>query len=44
MTIRVVVVDDHFVTRTGTIAIVQRDPRYEIVGEAEDGARRVPRP
>ncbi len=41
MTIRVVVVDDHFVTRTGTIAIVQRDPRYEIVGEAEDGARAV---
>jgi two-component system nitrate/nitrite response regulator NarL len=39
MTIRVVVVDDHYVTRTGTIAIVQRDPRYEIVGEAEDGAR-----
>jgi len=41
MTIRVVVVDDHYVTRTGTIAIVQRDPRYEIVGEAEDGARAV---
>ncbi len=39
MTIRVVVVDDHFVTRTGTIAILQREPRYEIVGEAEDGAR-----
>lgn len=41
MATRVVVVDDHFVTRAGTIAIVQRDPRFEVVGEAADGAQAV---
>lgn len=37
MKIRVVIVDDHFVTRMGTIAILRRDPRFEVVGEAADG-------
>jgi len=38
MSIRVLVVDDHVVTRVGTIAILARDERLEVVGEAQDGA------
>jgi len=37
VSIRIIVVDDHPVTRTGTIAILQRDERLEVVGEADDG-------
>jgi DNA-binding NarL/FixJ family response regulator len=37
MSIRIVVADDHPVTRTGMITILQRDDTLEVVGEAEDG-------
>lgn len=38
MSARLVVADDHPITRAGTIAIVQRDSELQIVGEAGDGA------
>ena len=34
MTIRIVVADDHPIVRAGTIMILQRDPEFEVVGEA----------
>lgn len=37
MTVRVVVADDHPITRAGTIAILRRDDDVRVVGEAEDG-------
>lgn len=37
MTVRVVVADDHPITRAGTIAILRRDGEVRVVGEAEDG-------
>lgn len=36
--IRVLVVDDHPVVRTGLVALLQTDPGLEVVGEASDGA------
>ncbi len=41
MSIRIVVVDDHPVTRTGTIAVLGRDAGLQVVGEAEDGAEAI---
>lgn len=41
MTIRIVVADDHPVTRLGTIAILSRDAGLEVVGEAADGQEAV---
>ncbi len=41
MSIRIMVVDDHPVTRTGTIAILQRDDSLQVVGEAADGAEAI---
>jgi DNA-binding NarL/FixJ family response regulator len=35
--IRIVVADDHFVVRSGVKAILQNEPGFEVVGEAEDG-------
>jgi DNA-binding NarL/FixJ family response regulator len=37
MSIRVIVADDHPITRAGTVAILQREEDIEVVGEAEDG-------
>lgn len=37
MTIRIVVADDHPVTRVGTIAILTRDAEMTVVGEASTG-------
>jgi DNA-binding NarL/FixJ family response regulator len=39
--IRVLVVDDHPVVRTGLAAVVSLEGDFELVGEAEDGARAV---
>ncbi len=41
MSIRIVVVDAHPVTRTGTIAVLGRDAGLQVVGEAEDGAEAI---
>ncbi len=41
MTTRVIVVDDHYVTRAGTIAILERDARFEVAGQAADGEEAV---
>jgi PAS domain S-box-containing protein len=35
--IRIMVVDDHELTRAGLVAIVGRDPQLEVVGEASNG-------
>jgi len=35
--IRVFIVDDHFLVRTGIISLLRDDPEIEIVGEAENG-------
>lgn len=37
MAIRVIVVDDHPVTRVGTVAILARDAELSVIGEASDG-------
>ncbi len=36
--VRVLVVDDHPVVRTGLVALLQTDPGLQVVGEAADGA------
>src|ERR1035437_9269553 len=35
--IRILIVDDHALVRVGMRAILEREPDFEIVGEAEDG-------
>lgn len=35
--VNVLVADDHPVTRTGTVAILQRDPALRVIAEAQDG-------
>lgn len=35
--IKVVVADDHAIVRTGLVALLDTDPRIEVIGEAEDG-------
>ena len=37
--IRILVVDDHYVVRVGVVAILNLNPQFVVVGEAEDGAR-----
>ena len=37
--IRVLVVDDHPVVRTGLGAVISLEPDFELVGEAQDGAQ-----
>jgi DNA-binding NarL/FixJ family response regulator len=37
MAIRVFIADDHPMTRAGLVAALQREPDFEIVGEASDG-------
>lgn len=39
--IRVLVVDDHPVVRTGLGAVISLEPDFKLVGEAEDGAQAV---
>ena len=39
--IKVLVADDHPVVRTGLGAVISMEPDFELVGEAEDGARAV---
>jgi DNA-binding NarL/FixJ family response regulator len=38
---RVLVVDDHALARQAITALLHREPEFEVVGEAEDGARAV---
>jgi len=35
---RVIVADDHYIARAGTLDILRHDPSLEVVGEASDGA------
>src|SRR4051794_6662854 len=39
--IRVLVVDDHPVTRTGIVTVLEQDPALEVVGEAPNGREAV---
>ena len=39
--IRVAVIDDHAVVRTGIVQLLSADPEFEIVGTADDGAAAV---
>jgi DNA-binding NarL/FixJ family response regulator len=39
--IRLVIADDHWVVREGLRMYLSRDPQFEIIGEAEDGAEAV---
>ena len=40
MTVRIVVVDDQALVRTGFAMIIGAEPDLEVVGEASDGSRR----
>ena len=39
--IRVLICDDHFVVRDGVRSRLERQPDFEVVGEAEEGAEAV---
>ncbi|MED1481134.1 response regulator transcription factor [Bacillus altitudinis] len=39
MSYQIVIVDDHFVVREGLKLILETDQRFDVVGEAEDGAK-----
>ena len=39
--IRVAVIDDHAVVRTGIVQLLSADPEFEVVGTADDGAAAV---
>ncbi|MCX7893731.1 MAG: response regulator [Burkholderiales bacterium] len=41
--VRIVVVDDHTLFRRGIVALLQREPGFEVVGEAADGIEGVRR-
>ncbi len=41
--VRIVVIDDHTLFRRGIIALLQREPGFEVVGEAADGIEGVRR-
>ena len=41
MSIRVALVDDEPLVRTGLVAIVDSDPELDVIGEAEDGAEAI---
>ncbi len=36
-TIRILVVDDHFIVRKGLIALISTEPDLEVIGETDDG-------
>lgn len=42
MSYQIVIVDDHFVVREGLKLILETDQRFDVVGEAEDGAKGKP--
>ena len=37
--IKILVVDDHFMVRLGLVAVLSREPDFNVVGEARDGAQ-----
>ena len=37
MPIRIVIVDDHAIIRSGLVALLAKEPDFEIVGEAASG-------
>ena len=39
--IRILVADDHIVVRRGLVFVLQQEPDFEVVGEAQDGAMAV---
>jgi two-component system, NarL family, response regulator LiaR len=41
--IRIVIADDHWVVREGLKMFLTRDPSFQVIGEAEDGAQAVQR-
>ncbi len=41
MTVRILVADDHKIVREGLIALLQKQPHMQVVGEAEDGRQAV---
>ena len=41
MTVRIVLLDDHPVVRTGLRAVLEAEPDLEVVGEADTGARAI---
>ena len=41
MTVRILVADDHKIVREGLIALLQKHPNMQVVGEAEDGRQAV---
>ena len=43
MTIKILLVDDHTLFRSGIKLLLQRNPEFEIVGEASDGLEGVKR-
>lgn len=43
MSIKILLVDDHTLFRSGICLILQRNPEFEIVGEASDGLEGVKR-
>ena len=43
MTIRILLVDDHSLFRSGVKLLLQRNPEFEVVGEASDGLEGVKR-
>lgn len=41
MTIRILIVDDHDIIRTGLRSVLDPDPKYTVVAEAESGAQAI---
>jgi len=39
--IRILVVDDHFIVRTGLLSLINTDPHLVVIGEAGDGAEAI---
>ena len=39
--LRVLVADDHFIVRTGLVAVIEAEPDMEVVGQAADGNQAV---
>ena len=37
MTIRVLIVDDHWIVRQGLATIINRDPEMTVIAQAKDG-------
>ncbi|MBM4289723.1 MAG: response regulator transcription factor [Deltaproteobacteria bacterium] len=41
MSVRIIVADDHKIVREGLVALLHKNPRLQVVGEAEDGRQAV---